>query len=754
MNENPTIDVNKVRPITRFIYTLGALPTSYLMSMTYEEQLVWLCNYITKTLIPAINTDVEAVQELQQLYIDLQNYVNNYFDNLDVQEEINNKLDAMVESGQLADIIAQYLGLAGMITFDTVSDMKLAENLVNGSKCSTLGYHEINDGGNALYKVRTITNEDVIDEASIIALNDNTLIAELIYDIANVKQFGAYGDGIHDDTQSIQKAINKTKNELYIPSGNYKISPTAQYLIEGYGTNIRPYYGLYINNKSDINIKCEGVLIPDYSTNNMNIIAIQHSNNITIDGLKSISNESYVDHGTVVQTKGLLNINVCDNIHVTNCFIENIGSCCIMVATTNSSIENSKATRTSLDYRNGPYFGLFISENCLINNNICYGASNDGDMVIFGISKKCGATNNKLFSYLENDNTINMTGSQGLAIDSSCSECFANNNYLDKYYYGIDIKTSSRNNIISNNFVINCKYGIASRLGEGNQMTSDLTISENIIMPNNGNGNTDTIKDTSSIAVGILISNTLQCNITDNIIIPLLTNETTEQSYNYIGILLCDIPTNNEGTLQLFKISGNQIIQRNALGNNYGYNKGRALYILGSSSNNASHISITNNNIKPAFGNVTDYSIYLNYGKDILISNNLLTNGYVTSGENGHIYCNNSSYINISNNTMDTAIHTLVIENSTDINFNNNLFTAYGGYIDAVQLNNVERMFITGNYYKGKGNDGAIFKLTSCNNLNFTNNSSYTNKTAIYNDSDSNSSTNITDINNVFWSIS
>ena len=698
------------------------------------------------------NTTNDTVVGLYNAFIALKDYVDNYFKNLDVQDEINNKLDEMAESGQLTDIIAQYLGLAGMITFNNVIEMKQATNLVNGSKCSTLGFHEVNDGGKALYKIRTITNEDVIDEASIIALNDNTLIAELIYDTANVKQFGAYGDGIHDDTESIQKAINKTKSNLYIPSGNYKISPTAQYLIEGYGSNIRPYYGLYINNKSNINIKCEGVLIPDYSTNNMNIIAIQHSNNINIDGLKSIINESYVDHGTILQTRSLLNINKCDNIHVTNCFIENIGSCCIMVASTNSTIENSKATRTSLDYKNGSYFGLYVSENCLINNNICYGASNDGDIAIFGVCKKCGATNNKLFSYLENDNTINMTGSQGLGIDSACSECFANNNYLDKYYYGIDIKTSCRNNIISNNFIMNCKYGIASRRGEGNQITSDLTISENIIMPNNGNGNTDTIKDTTSTAVGILISNTLHCNITDNIIIPLLTSETTTQAYNYIGILLSDIPTNNEGTLQLFKISGNQIIQRNALGNNTCYNTGRALYILGTSNNIASHVSITNNNIKPAFGNVTDYSIYLNYGKDILISNNLLTNGNVSSGENGHIYCNNSSYINISNNTMDSARHTLVIENSTDINFNNNLFTAYGGYIDAVQLNNVERMFITGNYYKGKGNDGALFRLTSCNNLNFTNNSSYTNKTSIFNDNGS--STNITNENNVFWSIS
>ena len=109
MDEKPTVEVNKLQPITKFIYTLGVLPTSYLMSMTYQEQLTWLCNYLSQTVIPAINDDVEAVQELQQLYIDLENYVNNYFDNLDVQEEINNKIDEMAQDGSLTLLIKDYI---------------------------------------------------------------------------------------------------------------------------------------------------------------------------------------------------------------------------------------------------------------------------------------------------------------------------------------------------------------------------------------------------------------------------------------------------------------------------------------------------------------------------------------------------------------------------------------------------------------------------------------------------------------------
>ena len=158
--------------------TIGELPTSYLETMTYYEMLVWFTEYMKNTVIPTINNNGEAVEELQGKYIELKTFVDNYFDNLDIQEEINNKLDEMAESGELTDIIAQYLGLAGMLTFNTVSDMKLAENLANGSICKTLGFYSVNDKGNSLYKVTT-ADSSLINESNVISLANN-LMATLI----------------------------------------------------------------------------------------------------------------------------------------------------------------------------------------------------------------------------------------------------------------------------------------------------------------------------------------------------------------------------------------------------------------------------------------------------------------------------------------------------------------------------------------------------------------------------------------------
>lgn len=102
---------NNLKPITtlppfkRLCMTIGELPTSYLETMTYYEMLVWFTEYMKNTIIPTINNNGLAVKELQDKYIELKTYVDNYFDNLDIQEEINNKLDEMVESGELERII-------------------------------------------------------------------------------------------------------------------------------------------------------------------------------------------------------------------------------------------------------------------------------------------------------------------------------------------------------------------------------------------------------------------------------------------------------------------------------------------------------------------------------------------------------------------------------------------------------------------------------------------------------------------------
>lgn len=57
----------------------------------------------------SINLIGENAETLTNAFNALHDYVENYFDNLDVQEEINNKLDDLVEDGTLTNLIKAYL---------------------------------------------------------------------------------------------------------------------------------------------------------------------------------------------------------------------------------------------------------------------------------------------------------------------------------------------------------------------------------------------------------------------------------------------------------------------------------------------------------------------------------------------------------------------------------------------------------------------------------------------------------------------
>mgnify|MGYP002511039695 CR=1 FL=1 len=198
-------------------------------ALTNYGLLCKIVEYLNRVI--ASQNEVQGVtEEIVAAFNNLYDYVHDYFENLDVQEEINNKLDEMAEDGILADIISQYLNSTAIFGYDTLADMKSADNLTNGSFARTLGYYAKNDGGGATYKIRNITNDDVVDEAFIVEMGDgsNQLIAELVIenDEANVKQCGAYGDGTHDDYQAFNKACQHSKNVL-IPSGTYKLNTTV-----------------------------------------------------------------------------------------------------------------------------------------------------------------------------------------------------------------------------------------------------------------------------------------------------------------------------------------------------------------------------------------------------------------------------------------------------------------------------------------------------------------------------------------------
>ena len=84
------------------------LPLTYDDSLSYYEVLCKLKNFLNEVIenMDVLHDDVDA---LHLAYQQLEGYVNSYFDNLSVQTEINNKLDAMALDGSLSDLIEPFV---------------------------------------------------------------------------------------------------------------------------------------------------------------------------------------------------------------------------------------------------------------------------------------------------------------------------------------------------------------------------------------------------------------------------------------------------------------------------------------------------------------------------------------------------------------------------------------------------------------------------------------------------------------------
>ena len=237
-------------------------------ALTDYELLCKVVEYLNKV-ITSQNEVIEVAESLTAAFNQLQSFVENYFENLDVQEEINNKLDQMVEDGTLQEIITTYIQSNVVWTFDTVADMKESTNLIAGSYAQTLGFYTINDGGGAIYK---ITNTGIANEMDVIAVGD--LYANLVaQSTMTPEQFGASGDGVTDDSNFIEEAIKycESKNIPLILNNSYNLTREITFTnmnnVSIIGNNAKlivntivPFYFSKINKLLIKGLKVEGTL--------------------------------------------------------------------------------------------------------------------------------------------------------------------------------------------------------------------------------------------------------------------------------------------------------------------------------------------------------------------------------------------------------------------------------------------------------------------------------------------------------------
>ncbi len=143
---NFTPNLGSYTQLTPFRYWCQkVLPLVYDDSLSYYELLCKTVNFLNLTMsdVETLHNDVE---NLHTAYEELESYVNTYFESLDVQQEINKKLDIMANDGSLSallePLVSEKFGYVYEQLSTLISRMNTFSELTNGS---TTGDAELTD---------------------------------------------------------------------------------------------------------------------------------------------------------------------------------------------------------------------------------------------------------------------------------------------------------------------------------------------------------------------------------------------------------------------------------------------------------------------------------------------------------------------------------------------------------------------------------------------------------------------------------
>ena len=251
-NQIETINPNETGLFTNYIFK--AIPMAFDESMSYYETLCGLKSYLKNTILPTVNNNAEALIELQGLYVELKDYVDHYFDNLDVQEEINNKLDDLVENGTLTTLISNYIDPYITEQNSVIQDFKDSVN---------------NDLENMETQINSVVSGSPIPVNDTTDMTDTTKLYLLTtdgywyyYDGTDWVAGGVYQATEIDDNsinfdklvQNLQNNISRiptyTENEgYYVGAGNGSLTANANYFYTS-PIYIRKGEIIALNNKS------------------------------------------------------------------------------------------------------------------------------------------------------------------------------------------------------------------------------------------------------------------------------------------------------------------------------------------------------------------------------------------------------------------------------------------------------------------------------------------------------------------------
>jgi hypothetical protein len=241
-----------------------------------------------------------------------------------IQQELDDaqtdNLPNVIPNGNKGDITTTVGGTVWAINTGAVLEAKIATGAVVEAKVGTGAITETKLGTGAVTSAKildgTIVDADVNASAGIVATKlaftqagtgaTARTVDSRLKDVVSVKDFGAIGNGVADDTAAIQAAINTGKSVFFGPGGTYMVTGGISV-----STNGQKIYG-------DGTIKKLGASIAHL------FVLSDAATGIWFDGLTFDGTRASFSSGNPVSAIfGHINT----NITVTNCTFQNIIDC-------------------------------------------------------------------------------------------------------------------------------------------------------------------------------------------------------------------------------------------------------------------------------------------------------------------------------------------------------------------------------------------------------------------------------------------
>jgi hypothetical protein len=220
------------------------------------------------------------------------------------------------------------------LVIDTVANMITSDLISAGMIVQTVDYYSTQRSGGAFYLVKT-TGQATSDGDAIDGLRNHTstgvsglvLILQLINGVADVKQFGAVGDGVTDDMPSFRQAA-ETSNYIFVPKVDtfYLVDNSVNFIDLRDNTTLTGFGTIKRTDDARPIVECIGTLT-------------QKKSNVHIHGLSWLADSS-IEFGVTTgdSTNGVFRVAYIDNFTFKDNVCQNIIFGGVHVDSANSNV--------------------------------------------------------------------------------------------------------------------------------------------------------------------------------------------------------------------------------------------------------------------------------------------------------------------------------------------------------------------------------------------------------------------------------